>query len=168
MVIFQKRVAELTELALTRFVSRARSAAGLKGTVDVLLTSNSEMKALNRRFRAKDSPTDVLSFPAAPGDTRKRFAGEIAISAEIASQNARLLGHTPAEEVKILVLHGVLHLQGYDHERDNGEMARRESQLRKRLRLPSSLIDRTLNDRNLKSGHATQSQRRISGERRNA
>jgi len=129
---------------LTRFVARARRAAALKSAVDVLVTSNAQMKSLNRRFRAKDKPTDVLSFPAAPDTARQRFAGEIAISAEIASHNARALGHTPAEEVKVLVLHGVLHLQGFDHERDNGEMARRENQLRAKLGLPSALIERTL------------------------
>jgi probable rRNA maturation factor len=143
LVIFQKRVADLTESALDRFVARARRAAGLKGTVNVLLTSSTEMKSLNRRFRGKDKPADVLSFPAEP-DARKQLAGEIAISAEIASQNARALGHSPAEEVKILVLHGVLHLRGYDHECDNGQMARREKQLRARLHLPLGLIERAL------------------------
>ena len=142
MVIFQKRVADLTDLALNRFVARARSAAGLKGVVNVLLTSSAEMKSLNRRFRGKDNPTDVLSFPAEP-DARKQFAGEIAISAEIATKNAHALGHSPAEEVKILVLHGVLHLRGYDHECDNGQMARREKQLRAKLHLPLGLIERT-------------------------
>lgn len=143
MVIFQKRVPDLTELALGRFVTRARYTAGLKGTVNVLLTSSAEMKSLNRRFCGKDKPTDVLSFPAEPG-AQKRFAGEIAISAEIASQNARALGHSPAEEVKILVLHGVLHLRGYDHECDNGQMARREKQLREAT--PSAGTDRKNND----------------------
>ena len=142
MVIFQKRVADLTELALDRFLARVRRAAGLKGAVNVLLTTSAEMKSLNRRFRRKDQPTDVLSFPAEPG-ARKQLAGEIAISAEIASQNAHTLGHSPAEEVKILVLHGVLHLRGYDHERDNGQMARREEQLRAQLHLPLGLIERT-------------------------
>jgi probable rRNA maturation factor len=140
-VIFQKRVADLTELALNRFVARARRAAGLKGLVNVLLTSSAEMKSLNRRFRGKDKPTDVLSFPAEP-DAQKRFAGEIAISAEIATQNAWALRHSLAEEVKILVLHGVLHLRGYDHECDNGQMARRERQLRAKLHLPLGLIER--------------------------
>jgi probable rRNA maturation factor len=144
-VILQKHVPDLTALALARYVARARRLAGLKGMVDVLVTSNVEMKALNRRFRGKDQPTDVLSFPPSSDDPRKHFAGEIAISAEIASQNARSLGHTPAQEVKILALHGILHLQGYDHERDNGQMARRETQLRARLRLPEGLIDRSLN-----------------------
>jgi probable rRNA maturation factor len=140
-VIFQKRVADLTELALNRFLARARQVAGLKGAVDVLLTSSAEMKSLNSRFRRKDKPTDVLSFPAEPH--AKQFAGEIAISAEIATKNARALGHSPAEEVKILVLHGVLHLRGYDHECDNGQMARREKQLRAKLHLPLGLIERT-------------------------
>jgi len=143
-VIFRKHVAQVTEPALSRFTDRVRKAAGLKGLVDVLLTSNAEMKVLNRRFRGKDKPTDVLSFPVADDDPRQDFAGEIAISAEIAAQNARLLGHSPAEEVKILILHGMLHLKGYDHERDRGQMARRENLLRAQFRLPAGLIDRTL------------------------
>ncbi|MGD0824827.1 MAG: rRNA maturation RNase YbeY [Terriglobales bacterium] len=141
MVIFQKRVPDLTELALDRFVARARRAAGLKGTINVLLTTSAEMKSLNRRFRGKDKPTDVLSFPA-ESDAHKKLAGEIAISAEIAAQNARSLGHSSAEEIKILVLHGILHLRDYDHECDNGQMARREKQLRAKLRLPQGLIER--------------------------
>jgi len=142
-VIFEKRVPDLTELALSRFVDRARLAAGLRGKVDVLVTSNSEMKVLNQRFRGMNKPTDVLSFPVSgDGEARKSFAGEIAISADISRRNARALGHGAAEEVKILVLHGILHLQGYDHEGDDGRMARRESQLRMRLRLPVGLIER--------------------------
>jgi len=142
LVIFQKRVADLTELALDRFLGRARHAAGLTGALNVLITTSAEMKSLNRRFRGKDKPTDVLSFPSEPGQ-EKQFAGEIAISAEIATKNAHALGHSPAEEIKILVLHGILHLRGYDHVRDNGQMARREKELRATLRLPSGLIERT-------------------------
>jgi probable rRNA maturation factor len=142
LVLFQKRVADLSELALNRFVTSCRRAAGLKGAVNVLITSSAELKSLNRRFRGKDKATDVLSFPAG-SDAPKNLAGEIAISAEIASQNARTLGHSPAEEIKVLVLHGVLHLRGYDHECDNGKMARREQQLRVKLRLPSGLIERS-------------------------
>src|SRR5207248_10903889 len=113
------------------------------GWVNVLLTSNNEMRSLNLRFRGKNTPTDVLSFsPIAPLPVR--FAGDIAISAEMAARNARNLGHSPAEEVKILALHGVMHLAGYDHERDNGEMARKEQGLRKSLGLPVSLTERTL------------------------
>jgi probable rRNA maturation factor len=147
-VVFQKPVPDLSKLALERFVARVRQATGLKGMVDVLVTTNSEMKGLNRQFRGKDKATDVLSFPAADNGAkqthvRNQLAGEIAISAEIAMQNARELGHTTGEEVKILVLHGLLHLRGYDHERDHGRMARRENQLRARLGLPSGLIERS-------------------------
>ena len=141
LVILQKRVVGLTELALDRFVVRARRAAGLRAAVNVLVTSNAELRELNRRFRGKDQPTDVLSFPALPG-LKPRYAGDIAISAEIAAHNARTLGHTAAEEIKILALHGILHLRGYNHERDRGQMARREEKLRRDLRLPIALIER--------------------------
>jgi probable rRNA maturation factor len=141
LVILQKRVVGLTELALDRFVTRARGAAGLRADVNVLVTSNAELQELNRRFRGKDQPTDVLSFPALPG-LKPRYAGDIAISAEIAAHNARALGHTAVEEIKILILHGILHLRGYDHERDQGKMARREKKLRRDLRLPMGLTER--------------------------
>ena len=141
LVIFRKRVAHLTERALAVFVGRACRAAGLRGDVHILVTTNREMRSLNARFRKKDKPTDVLSFPAGP--EVKDSAGDLAISAAIAAENARLLGHSPAEEIKILVLHGALHLAGYDHERDNGEMAKRELRLRKQLNLPVGLIERT-------------------------
>lgn len=141
MVVLRKRVAGMTESALARFVARARREAGLEGTVHVLLTSSSELRSLNRRFRGIDKPTDVLSFPAEPNLVND-FAGEIAISAEIASQNARMLGHLVATEVKILTLHGILHLRGYDHEHDQGQMAKLEQKLRQKLRLPVGLIER--------------------------
>jgi len=175
MVIFQKRVADLAESALARFIARARQAAGLKATVDVLVTSNTEMKSLNRRFRKMDKATDVLAFPAEQGDGkspsagegRNASAGEIAISAEIAHQNARALGHTTAEEVKILVLHGILHLRGYDHERDSGQMARREQQLRARLGLPDGLIERAFKDAGMRVAKSAinGNKRRISTQR---
>lgn len=142
LVVLRKPVTDLSEAALARFVARARRAARLKGLVDVLVTSSQAMKSLNRRFRGKNYPTDVLSFPAVATRSHK-FAGEIAISAEIAAQNARRLGHPAAAEVRILVLHGILHLRGYDHERDHGQMARLETRLRTRLRLPSGLIERS-------------------------
>ncbi len=144
MVIFKKRIAGLSAGSLNRFVLRARKAARLKGTVDVVITGSSDMRALNQRFRGKNKPTDVLSFPSecSPNGRRRVLAGEIAISAEIALDNARRLGHTGAMEVKVLILHGILHLAGYDHERDNGEMASKEAYLRRALRLPLSLTER--------------------------
>lgn len=143
-MIFRKRVAGLSTEALNRFVLRARKAARIRGTVDVLVTGSSDMRALNLRFRGKNKPTDVLSFPseASPKGRRTPFAGEIAISAEIALDNARRLGHSGALEVKVLVLHGILHLAGFDHEGDNGEMASKEASLRRVLRLPRSLTER--------------------------
>ena len=111
---------------------------GIAGEVNIGVTSNREMQALNRRFRRKNKPTDVLSFPSAtPG-----VAGDIAISLEIAAENAAELGHPLATEVKILILHGMLHLAGYDHEIDNGEMHKREAALRQKLKLPVGLIER--------------------------
>lgn len=143
LVIFRKRVPGLSEVALAKFLTRACHAARLRGTVNVAVTSSRELRALNSRFRGKDKPTDVLSFPPALGLSHD-FAGDVAISADIAAQNARRLGHSAAEEVKILALHGVLHLAGYDHECDRGQMARKEQGLRKRLGLPVGLIERNV------------------------
>jgi probable rRNA maturation factor len=142
MVILKKRVAGLDEATLARFLGRARRAVGLRGKVTVLVTTNRALRVLNERFRGKDRPTDVLSFPAEPRAAAD-FAGDVAISAEIAARNARRLGHAPKEEIKILALHGVLHLAGHDHERDHGEMARKEERLRKQLGLPVALIERS-------------------------
>jgi probable rRNA maturation factor len=141
MIVIQKSVPGLTAAALTRFVSRAQRSAGLRGSVDVLLAGNRELRALNRRFRGKNRPTDVLSFPAGEGP-RNGFAGDIAISVDIAKRNANRLGHATAEEVKILCLHGLLHLAGFDHERDQGQMARKETILRRRLGLVVGLTER--------------------------
>jgi len=143
-VILQKKVAGLSKSALERFIARARAAAGMRGRVNVLVTSSIAVRALNREFRHQNKATDVLSFPAAPAKSNGKvlLTGEIAISADIALQNAVRLGHTPAQEVKILTLHGILHLAGFDHERDNGEMARKEYDLRRALRLPGGLIER--------------------------
>jgi probable rRNA maturation factor len=139
-IVLDMPVAGLSETSLTRFVTRARRAAQLEGTVSVLVTGSRALQNLNRRFRHKNRPTDVLSFPAAPGGAR--FAGDIAISVEIAARNAAELGHTTAEEVKILILHGILHLAGYDHETDHGQMARTEERMRRILGLPAGLIAR--------------------------
>ena len=144
MVIVEKKVAGISAESLGRFLSRARREAGVRGRVDVLLTTNSNMRSLNAQFRGKDKPTDVLSFPAAFAKrTARGLVGELAVSADIASANAIQLGHSPASEVKVLVLHGILHLAGYDHERDNGKMARKEAKLRRALNLPEALIERT-------------------------
>jgi probable rRNA maturation factor len=141
MIILHKRVAGANEGTLNAFITKAKRVIGLRGSVSVLLSNNRELRALNRQFRGKDKPTDVLSFPSEVVGAR-RFVGDVAISVEIAAQNGKRLGHSSADEVKILILHGLLHLAGYDHEADHGEMARTEERLRKKLRLPVSLIAR--------------------------
>src|SRR3954454_11472586 len=134
MVSIDTKLIGISEPALNRFVLRARRAAGVRGQVHVLVVSNRRMKTLNRQFRGKDKPTDVLSFPAI-AEVARDFAGDIVISADIAATNARALQHSVAQELKVLILHGVLHLGGHDHESDNGEMARKEARLRKELNL---------------------------------
>ena len=139
-VILRRRAAGLNRDSLGDFVARASRAAGLRGAVTVLVTGDRQMRNLNWRFRGKDHSTDVLSFP--PFAKTANFSGDLAVSLDTAARNARRLGHSLAEEVRILVLHGILHLAGYDHERDNGEMARKESDLRRQLRLGSGVIER--------------------------
>jgi probable rRNA maturation factor len=148
LVILERKVAGLSESALERFVLRARKAVGLRTQVNVLVTSSAAVRSLNRQFRKQNKATDVLSFPAnslgseSRGGVKARTAGDVAISADIAFDNSIKLGHPVSQEVKILVLHGILHLAGFDHERDNGEMARKEVKLRRALRLPAALIER--------------------------
>jgi probable rRNA maturation factor len=146
LVILQKKVAGLNEKALERFVLAARKAVGLRAPVNVLVTSNAAVRSLNRQFRGQNKATDVLSFPSTPSTDKIRkpatLAGDVAISADIALKNSIRLGHPAIQEIKILALHGILHLAGFDHERDNGEMARTEAKLRRALRLPASLIER--------------------------
>lgn len=145
MIILKKKLAGVSRTALERFLARAQRAAGLRGEVNVLLAGSWEIRGLNRRYRGKDRATDVLSFPT-DGGAGENFAGDIAISADMAARNARRFGHPPADEVRVLLLHGVLHLAGYDHERDNGRMARKEQRLRAKLGLPATLIERNRDD----------------------
>jgi probable rRNA maturation factor len=133
--------ATLSASGLTRFLNRARLATGLRGEVDVLLTSDETLRQLNKSFRGKNKSTDVLSFPA-PTKFATKHAGDLAISIETAGRQATAYGHTLRDEIRILLLHGLLHLSGEDHETDNGEMATREATLRRELRLPTTLIER--------------------------
>jgi probable rRNA maturation factor len=139
-IILKRRVAGVSEQALERFAARACRIAGLRGRLTVLVTGSREIRALNVRFRDEKCATDVLSFPSPLFSDG--FAGDIAISVDIAARNARGLGHSTRDEICILILHGILHLAGYDHERDRGEMAEKEMLLRRRLALPAALIER--------------------------
>lgn len=144
-MILQEKVDGMNDRSLARFILRARRVVRLRGQVNLLVTSNAAMRSLNRQFRGHNQTTDVLSFPAAPPvlKSARPVAGEVAISADVALENSLRLGHSMAQEVKILALHGILHLAGFDHERDHGQMARKEAALRRTLRLPAALIERT-------------------------
>ena len=130
---------------LERFLAAAAAAIPLRGQVSVLITSDKVIRKLNRQFRGKNKATDVLSFPAADVKLRgrARVAGDLAISIEMAARQALLLKHPLATELKVLMLHGLLHLAGFDHETDKGQMAAHELVLRRKLRLPGGLIERT-------------------------
>jgi probable rRNA maturation factor len=130
-----------TARTLAQFLRAAQAAVRIAGHVTVLLTTDRRIRQLNRDFRGKDKATDVLSFPADPGP--EKLAGDLAVSVPTARKQASACGHSLTIEIKILMLHGLLHLAGYDHESDTGEMARRERILRARLGLPLGLIERT-------------------------
>ena len=134
-------ISALSKSGLTRFLNRARAAVGLEGNVDVLLADDPTLRRLNKTFRGKNKATDVLSFPA-PEEIAQDHAGDLAISLETANRQAATYGHSLRDEVQILLLHGLLHLSGLDHEIDNGEMASREAELRVELGLSNSLIER--------------------------
>lgn len=128
-----------TRQTLLKHLRASQAAVGLKGEVTVLLTTNDGIRGLNRRFRKKNKATDVLSFPAEPGFG---VAGDLAISVETAARQAAEQGHRLGVELRVLMLHGLLHLSGMDHEADDGAMARREAKLRTKLKLPLGLIER--------------------------
>ncbi|MGH9522038.1 MAG: rRNA maturation RNase YbeY [Terriglobales bacterium] len=142
-VTIESQLDDISAPALSRFLQRARRAAQVSGQAHVLIVSNARIQTLNRKFRGKQKPTDVLSFPAV-AEVADRFAGDIVISGDMAKANARSLGHPVAEELKVLMLHGLLHLGGHDHESDNGEMAGLELRLRKQLGLRDGLIERSV------------------------
>ena len=146
--------------ALARWLRRIAPAAA-RGTVSVALVCDARVRALNRRYRGVDRATDVLSFPLAgrpasaggpratrptsrvtiPGP-RALLLGDIVIARGVARRQAREAGHSELTEWRVLALHGLLHLLGYDHERDNGRMRRVERRLRRRGGLPDGLIER--------------------------
>ncbi len=110
-------------------------------SVELLFVDNNSIKELNKTYRGIDKPTDVLSFPLA--DTPYAPLGSIVISIDKAKELAKKLGHTIQEEIALLYIHGLLHLLGYDHETDSGQMRQKEAQLINEFNLPKSLIVRT-------------------------
>ena len=124
--------------ALGAFLSELAQSPGGGHAVTCLITDDRRLRELNRKFRREDHATDVLSFPSANG-----APGELAISLDRATEQAAEFGHSVEQELRILMLHGVLHLAGMDHETDSGQMARAEARWRKRLGLPPGLMERS-------------------------
>jgi probable rRNA maturation factor len=131
-VAFRRAPATLHRAGIESFAQLLRKR--LRAEFTCLVTTDAELKRLNQQFRNKDYPTDVLSFPGTL---------ELAISYQRARAQAKEFGHGLEDEIRILMLHGVLHLLGMDHETDEGAMARREAIWRRKLGLPNSLIQRT-------------------------
>ena len=111
----------------------------------VTLVSDARSRALNRRYRRTDRATDVLSFPASPSPQPPgpSLLGDIVIARGVAKRQAREATHSEQTELRVLALHGLLHLLGYDHERDHGRMQRVEQRLRRKGGLREGLIERT-------------------------
>ncbi len=164
MVLNRQRRVRVRPAVLEEFLARVRRTVGAGGeSISVCLVSDAAMAQMNRRYRGKRGPTDVLSFAShgessdngktaarkaplrkTPHGKRRwprrspvggNFLGDIAISPQTARRNARRFGRRLEDELRMLILHGVLHLLGYDHEADGGEMERLERRLRRKLRV---------------------------------
>ena len=158
-VVADERGRRLRANGLAAWLRRVAPAAA-RGTIGVAIVSDARMRTLNRTYRRQDYATDVLSFAAvarpararAAADQtfarqpsalrRQRFLGEIVIARGVARRQAREAGHTELDELRLLALHGLLHLIGYDHERDDGRMRRVEARLRRKGGLRRGLIER--------------------------
>ena len=142
-VLFRRAPAELNRRNLERFAQVLREEVAHGAGFQCLVTDDRELRRLNREFLGNDYATDVLSFPEEGFHTAAEgWSGEIAISAQRAREQALAYGHSIEHEICILMLHGVLHLMGMDHETDRGKMARAEADWRIRLALPAGVIER--------------------------
>lgn len=151
MILNRQRRVRLAKRPLESFLRRVQGELGFADAgVTICLVSDAEIARMNETFRKKKGPTDVLSFPSTPQRRLQRpaaagvpfkrmkegeYLGDIAISPATARCYARKHGRTLPGELRVLILHGVLHLMGYDHETDRGEMNRIERKLRKRFGL---------------------------------
>lgn len=138
LISYRRKPASLDISELDKFAETLRCRVAKGRVFHCLITGDAELRRLNQQFLGKDYATDVLSFPAGAPD----YLGDLAISLGRARVQAGEHGHDAETEVRILMLHGVLHLLGMDHESDSGEMARAEKKWRKTLGLPNGLIER--------------------------
>ena len=158
-VQFRRAAPDVRPRAVARFARKLQKEIAGGRAFDILITGDAELRKLNRKFRGQDYATDVLSFPSRidllafpgtpTGTTQARMPvlqdgllGDVAISLARARAQAREFGHSAEQEVRILMLHGLLHLLGMDHASDGGRMARAERRWRIKLGLPNGLIDR--------------------------
>ena len=152
-VVSDERGRRLAATGLSRWLARVAPARA-SGQVNVAVVSDARVRALNRRYRHRDSATDVLSFPYAPDRLGRRqrspraghgpvCLGDIVIARGVAVRQARANGHDERTELRVLALHGLLHLLGYDHHSDDGAMFRLERRLRKKGGLREGLIERS-------------------------
>ena len=149
-----QRVSQRLSVAVVDAGGRAFRAPGLaswlqrvapraaRGEMTVAFVPDARIRALNRKYRGVDAPTDVLSFPAAAGGRADGHLGDVVIACGVARRQARAQAHAESTEWRVLALHGLLHLLGYDHETDKGEMRRAEARLRRKGGLPTGLIER--------------------------
>ena len=137
-ITYRRKPASLDLDALESFAQTLHEQVARKGDFHCRLTNDEDLQSLNHRFLNKDYPTDVLSFES----NFTGSLGDIAISLDCARAQAKEWGHSVEDEIRILMLHGVLHLTGLDHEKDDGKMKRAELRWRKKLGLPSGLIER--------------------------
>ena len=154
-ILFRRPSPDVRPRALRNYAGRLQAEVAKGRPFECLISGDAELRKLNREFRGKDEATDVLSFPGGADDApaqgaRKASAragrpaplGSIAISLARARAQARAFGHSTETEIRVLMLHGVLHLLGYDHETDSGRMARAERRWRELFGLPNGLIER--------------------------
>jgi probable rRNA maturation factor len=147
LITYRRPPATLDRTVLESFAEMLRARVARGNLFHCRITNDAELRALNRTFRRKNYATDVLSFPGvgerrADRKSAPPYLGDIAISLQRARAQARQWGHSIEDEIRILMLHGVLHLKGMDHDGDSGEMARTETRWRRKLGLPAGLIER--------------------------
>lgn len=129
-----------TELSLDKALLQKIASLYTKKDIELIVTDNAEIRQINRSYRNINKATDVLSFPLR--GKKNVLLGTIVISSDYVQKAAKEFGHVPKDELTLLFIHGLLHLLGYDHEKDNGEMRKEEEKLIKRFDLPRSLIIR--------------------------
>jgi probable rRNA maturation factor len=144
LITYRRKPATLDSQSLQSFAEVLRDRVAKGRDFHCRITNDAELQSLNAQFRRKNYATDVLSFPdlSVPNTAREQSLGDIAISIDRARAQARECRHAIEDEIRILMLHGVLHLLGMDHESDSGQMKRTEIRWRRKLGLPAGLIER--------------------------